>query len=69
MPGELRELLRSGQRPNLAVLVKTRSTAAELADVAPFTAEYPIPETGARYYLCRGGACRAAVDTVAELEA
>ena len=69
VPPELTELLRRGERPNLTVLVKTTDTAAELAEIAPFTAEYPIPETGARYYLCRDGACRAAVDTVAELEA
>ncbi len=69
VPPELTELLRRGERPNLAVLVKTTDTAAELAEIAPFTAEYPIPETGAKYYLCRDGACRAAVDTVAELEA
>ena len=68
IPGELMDLLRRGDRPNLAVIVNTPSAAAELAEIAPYTADYPIPETGAKYYLCRGGACRAAVDHLTELE-
>ena len=68
-PGELSELLRSGRRPNTAVVVKTPGTAAELAELAPYTADIPLPGRGAKYYLCRDGACRTAVDSVAELEA
>ena len=34
-------------------------TGARLAELAPFTAEYPCPAAGARYYLCREGACAA----------
>lgn len=40
----------------------------KLAELAPFTADYPIPASGARYYLCRGGACQSPVDSVEALE-
>jgi len=43
--------------------------AGALADLAPFTENYPIPEQGARYYLCRGGSCAQPVGSIAELEA
>ena len=41
--------------------------AAALSKLAPFTSGYPIPETGARYYLCQGGACHAPMTTLAEV--
>lgn len=55
-------------RPGLTVLVKTPETTDALAAPAPFTAHYPIPEQGARYYLCRGGACAQPVGSIAALE-
>ena len=40
-----------------------------MAALAPFIEDYSIPERGARYYLCRNGACARPVDTVAALRA
>ena len=41
----------------LHILVKTPDNAEKLAQLAPFTADYPIGETS-RYYLCENGSCR-----------
>lgn len=67
VPEELRALLGERSRPGLTVLVKTPEWGADLTELAPFTAGYPVPETGARYYLCRGGACSQPVESVAAL--
>ena len=68
-PNELQTFLRETPRPELTVLVKTPRSANELAALAPFTKDHPIPEGGARYYLCRDGACAQPVDSISELEA
>ena len=57
LPEALSEYLRVEPRQNLTVLLKTPETAKALSTLAPFTAAYPIPETGAMYYRCRNGAC------------
>ena len=44
--------------PGLAVLVKTEENGQELCELAPYTRDYPVPETGAQFYLCVGGECR-----------
>lgn len=69
VPAELLTFLRETPRPDLMVLVKTPEYAGALAALAPFTENYPIPEQGARYYLCRGGSCTQPVSSIAELEA
>ncbi len=69
VPAELLTFLRKTPRPELTVLVKTPERTDALAALAPFTGNYPIPEQGARYYLCRGGSCARPVDSIAELEA
>ena len=56
-PDALTEYLRAEPRQNLTVLLKTPETVKALSTLAPFTAAYPIPETGAMYYRCRNGAC------------
>lgn len=66
-PEELLSYLREKPRPNLTVVVKTAGNAARLATLAPFTADYPVPPAGARYYLCRGGTCERPVDSVEAL--
>lgn len=68
VPKELKAFLRETPCPELTVLVKTRSSAGTLAAAAPFTRDYPVPEQGARYYLCRNGACTQPVDSMSELE-
>lgn len=67
-PEALRAFLRERPMPGLTVLVKTPADADRLAALAPFTADYPIPAEGARYYLCRGTVCASPVETVEELE-
>ncbi|MGM9619279.1 MAG: thioredoxin domain-containing protein [Oscillospiraceae bacterium] len=66
-PEELAAFLREKPRPNLTVLVKTAENEARLAALAPFTAGYPIPEVGARYYLCRGKTCASPVEHIEDL--
>ena len=67
VPEELTALLREASRPELTVLVKTPETAEALAELAPFTRDYPLPEAGARYYLCRNGTCAQPVDSAAKV--
>jgi uncharacterized protein YyaL (SSP411 family) len=67
VPAELMDLLRREQRPGLCVLVKTPENQEALSALAPFTAEYPIPQQGARYYLCKNGTCTRPVDSISEL--
>jgi hypothetical protein len=69
VPEELRAFQREKSRSELAVLVKTPKNVGALAAAAPFTKDYPIPERGARYYLCRGGACARPVGRISELKA
>ena len=49
---DLLDYLKENPAEDLSVLVKAASTAREVFDCAPFTADYPIPEHGAMYYLC-----------------
>ena len=64
VPAELTALLRQEARPALSVLVKTPENQEALSTLAPFTAAYPIPNQGARYYLCRNGACARPTDSI-----
>ena len=63
-PEELLAFLRQSVQGSLAAVVKTASNAKRLAALAPFTVDYPVPENGARYYLCKGGSCQCGVDTM-----
>lgn len=69
IPEELRAFLREKPHPGLTVLVKTGENAGALAAAAPFTKDCPAPEQGARYYLCRNGACAQPVGRISEPEA
>ena len=68
VPEALTAFLREASRPGLTVLAKTPENAAALAALAPYTVDYPCPEAGARYYLCRGGVCAQPVETVEALK-
>ena len=50
---ELRELIRKESRRQLSVLFKCPANEKKMAELAPFTKEYPIPESGEKYYLCK----------------
>ncbi|WP_367568797.1 thioredoxin domain-containing protein [Lacrimispora sp.] len=52
---------------NISLLWKTEGNQKELSESAPFTADYPIPESKTRYYVCSGGACLQPVDTMEEV--
>lgn len=67
MSEELRMQLAELAAGGMSILVKTEDNKEELAECAPFTAEYPIPQEGEMYYLCEGGACRAPVKNLQEL--
>ena len=69
IPEELTALLRQSPHPALTVLVKTPDNQHTLADLAPFTADYPIPASGTRYYLCQNGTCSSPTEHISELEA
>ena len=44
--------------PESVVLRKTSEDAAALAEIAPFTEAYPVPEKGAAVYICSDFTCR-----------
>ncbi|WP_040196525.1 thioredoxin domain-containing protein [Candidatus Soleaferrea massiliensis] len=68
VPKELLKLLERITVPNLAVVFKSSENASILEEAAPYTADYPIPEHGARYYLCRNGSCSSPTQSLTEIE-
>ncbi len=68
MPEELRVYLQDNPADDLQIILKTESNGVWLAEFAPFTADYPIPEQGAMYYLCENGACKAPVSDFSQLD-
>ncbi len=68
MPKEAQEFLRTSGRPGLTVLFKNRENQDQLAELAPFTQAYPVPEAGTRYYLCRQSSCSEPVEQISELK-
>lgn len=67
IPDELLQYLKENPADDIQVLLKTESNAETLAQCAPFTQDYPIPENGVMYYLCENGACKAPVKSFSEL--
>lgn len=67
LPDELKNYLKSHPADDLQVLLKTKENAETLAECAPFTKDYPIPEQGSMYYLCENGACKAPVPELSQL--
>ncbi len=68
VPEELMAYLKDHPADNLHVLLKTPDNADKIAEYAPFTADYPIPEQGTMYYLCEDGACKVPVSEFAKLK-
>ncbi len=58
---ELRKQIEKLPIDGMEILVKTRENAEKLAECAPFTAEYPLPQEGVMYYLCENGVCQTPV--------
>ena len=67
MPEELTDFLRSNPLPGLTVLFLNPENREPLARIAPFTRNYPIPDSGAVYYLCNGNTCSACTEDFREL--
>lgn len=67
IPGELVDYLKDHPAEDLQILLKTEENQQSLAQVAPFTVDYPIPEQGVMYYLCENGACKAPVTDFTQL--
>ena len=57
----------AGEAYRLSALVKTPDNQRALARLAPFTADYPLPAEGERFYLCREGACAPPAETLEDL--
>ncbi len=66
-PRELRAFLREGSRKNLNVILKTPSNGESLKELAHYTENYPIPENGIEYYICRNQACMPPVKSIEEI--
>ncbi len=67
LPHELVQFLAQHPAEDIQVLFKSERNAELLAQCSPFTKDYPIPETGAVYYLCENGVCKAPVTEFAQL--
>lgn len=61
LPEDFSVFLRTQWKNDLNILIKTADNAEALAVCAPFTKEYPLPKSGAAWYLCENGACQAPV--------
>ncbi|HZJ77946.1 MAG TPA: thioredoxin domain-containing protein [Clostridia bacterium] len=68
VPDELKLLFEEHDFDNIYVLFKTRKNAEKLSRIAPFCKDYPIPEHGTMYYLCRNGACEKPTNDIQDLK-
>ncbi len=57
MPEEVQDFLCRNYFPELTVLLLTTDNRDTIVRMAPFTAQYPIPDSGTVYYLCHNNAC------------
>lgn len=57
LPGELKDYLKSAPVQNLWVIFKTGKNQTDLEKAVPFVKDYPVPDQGTMYYLCKNGAC------------
>lgn len=67
-PPELKEYLKYNSAYNLNILLKTPENSEKLAEPAPFTKSYPIPDSGAVWYLCENGSCKTPVIDFSDLK-
>lgn len=64
---ELQKFLREGYYPDMTVIVKKEDNAKLLAELIPFTEDYPLEEEDA-YYLCENKKCQKPVRQIEELK-
>lgn len=55
---------KAAENADLSVLVKTAGNGKILSEIAPFTADIPIPDGKNLFYLCAGGTCSAPTETL-----
>lgn len=67
VPEQLMFFLKGHPADDLYILLKTEGNSVRLAGCAPFTADYPVPQQGAMYYLCEDGNCKAPVSDFSQL--
>ena len=68
-PEDLRELRKlAAAKPILTVVVKSPENGQELAELAPYTKEYPVTAGHPQFYLCSGNSCAAPVDALQALK-
>lgn len=68
-PKEFSDFLKELPGLNISAVIKTKENERELAEIAPFTSNYPVPEKEPIYYLCQNGACAAPIKSVSGLAA
>lgn len=68
IPEQLWEFLRKQGQRRMTVLFKCPANEKEMSQLAPFTKEYPVPDTGEKYYLCRNQSCLAPFSDIRMLE-
>ena len=61
IPKELKQYRKEMESERVHIIIKTSKNAELLAEIAPYTANYPLPQNGPVYYLCENGACKAPV--------
>lgn len=61
-------LLRKRESKNLTVIGKTPENAEQLAELCPYTSDYPIERAGVVYYICQDGACMPKVQSFGKLQ-
>lgn len=68
IPEMLKEYLWNVPAWNRSVILKTTGNQAELVHAVPWIKDYPIPDEGAMYYMCRDKMCTAPVRDLQDLE-
>lgn len=68
VPEKFLSFLRENPLPNLTMLLKSNDNQQPLSAIAPFTADYPVPESGERFYLCQDGSCLPPMSSPEELK-
>ena len=67
-PDDFLEVARKNAGNNLAAVYKHPGNAELLSEAAPHTEEYPVPESGTQYYLCREHTCTQPFSDVTQLQ-
>lgn len=67
VPSELTEYLRENPADDISVIFKSEENESLLAEIAPFTQNYPLPAQAELYYLCENNTCHAPINDFSKL--